>query len=232
MIKHTALKIVFEIEEAPIVNPDFSLNTERLDLIARISAQIMNSERDIIIVSAGAIVAGMSILGMQGYPETLAEKQALAAVGQVELIKLYQSVFDEYNQSVAQILMARGIVEKPKRRKNAHNTIDRLLKMRVIPIINENDTTSIADIEQGNNYELTACVADIIEADILIQLCPDFSFDVVSPCKEKVYNVKTKERLYTLLDYLNRHLEPSSERNFFPTSMEELNKLPRKQFEQ
>lgn len=223
-------RIVLEIEEITIVKADFSIDLDRLEMIAQLSSQLLNSGRQILIVSAGAIVAGVEKLQLKHYPETLIEKQAVSAVGQVELIKKYQSIFSEYNQTIAQVLLARNIVEEPERRRNASNTFYSLQAKNIIPIINENDTTSTADIEEENNYELTANVADIIEADVVVQLCEDLSFDVISPCKQKLYNVKTKDQLYVLLSYLERKQNESDRMIQYPKNLEELSALPRKEF--
>jgi len=228
--KKNRYRIVLEIEDTTIIKPDHSIDMDRIDMIAQFSSQLLNGGKRIIIVSAGAIAAGIEKLKIKNYPETLIDKQAISSVGQVELIKKYQSVFDEYNQTVAQVLLARNIVEESERRINASNTFHILLKRNIIPIINENDTTSTADIEEGNNYELTANVADIIEADVVVQLCDDLSFNVISPCKQKLYTVQSKDQLYILLSYLERKQNNGDRKIKFPKNLKELSSLERKEF--
>ena len=162
------VKLVFEVEEAPLVGKDGNLNRKRIDQISMLLSDISNSGRKIILVTAGALVAGKEKLRLDRPPSTLPEKQAIAAIGQVELIKIYQTAFDQYNQKVAQVLLARNILENQNRLKNAKNTFNRLLEMDIIPIINENDTVSTEDIIYENNYPLTASVANIVSAGMLI----------------------------------------------------------------
>jgi glutamate 5-kinase len=125
---------------------------------------------DVILVSSGAIGVGAGRLGMIEKPLELAKKQALAAIGQAELIKIYQKFFEEYNQTVAQVLLTRDIITNPDRHQKAKNTLLKLLSMGIIPIINENDTISTDEIEYGDNDTLSADVAALIQSDLLILL--------------------------------------------------------------
>jgi len=109
-------------------------------------------------------------MGLDKKPEDKIKKQALAAIGQAELIKIYDKFFEEYNKTVAQILLTKDGVENPIRRQNAMNTINEILKMGIIPIINENDTVSTHEIEFGDNDILSAIVSSLTGADLLIIL--------------------------------------------------------------
>jgi glutamate 5-kinase len=125
-------------------------------------------EKKTILVSSGAIAVGAGRLGFGSKPADLADKQALAAVGQAELIRIYQKFFDAKGQQVAQVLLTKDILVNPERRINAANTLNELLSMDIIPIINENDTVATDEIEFGDNDTLSAYVAGLAGADLLI----------------------------------------------------------------
>lgn len=216
-----SLKIVFEVEEEQLVTVDKKINRTTLDLIAMILTNFMNSQKQVILVSAGAIAAGVEKLGLKEYPQTLFEKQAIAAIGQVELIRRYQNIFDMYNQMIGQVLIDRSILMNPKRQINAKNTFEKLLKLNVIPIINENDVTSIDDIEEEDNYPLTAIVANIAKAHILIQLNDDFTFNVIEQSKKQIKIINDKNDLFTYIE--NFAFETLKEDNhlLFPMTMDD-----------
>lgn len=163
-------RIVIKIGTASLSFPNGRLNFQRIERLVRVLSSIHNMGKDVILVSSGAIAAGAGRLGLKSKPADLASKQALAALGQAELIKIYQKFFEEYNQTVAQILLTRDVMTIPIRNKNARNTLRTLLDMNIIPIINENDTIATEEIEFGDNDTLSAYVATLIEADLLIML--------------------------------------------------------------
>jgi glutamate 5-kinase len=138
--------------------------------LVRTLVDVHNSGKHVILVSSGAIATGASKMGLDKKPEDKIKKQALAAIGQAELIKIYDKFFEEYNKTVAQVLLTKDGVENPTRRKNAMNTINEILNMGIIPIINENDTVSTLEIEFGDNDTLSAIVSSLISADLLIIL--------------------------------------------------------------
>ncbi len=127
-----------------------------------------------ILVSSGAIAVGANAMGLSQKPATTSQKQALAAIGQARLMMTYQRLFAEYNQMTAQVLMTKYTVLNDKSRKNAQNTFEELLKMGVIPVVNENDTVATDEIEKvgtfGDNDHLSAIVAALVGADLLILL--------------------------------------------------------------
>jgi glutamate 5-kinase len=194
------LRLVFNVEEEVLIDKSYIIDKDKLNSIAMILSNLRNSNKEIVLVTAGAISSGVEKLELSSYPENLAEKQALAAIGQVELIKRYQNIFDEYTQMVAQVLLARNMVTEKKQSFNAKNTFRKLLHLGVIPIINENDTISTADIVEENNYELTQTVADIVNADALIIIEKDFSFKVVCKRNAHYYSIPTKEELFVFLE--------------------------------
>ena len=163
--KHT---IIIRIEISTLINRDGKINRRKMDRLAMVLTNLHNSGKDILIVSSGAIVLGADKLKMTQLPENLVDMQATAAVGQAELIRCYQQFFDDYNQIVAQVLLTSDIKSYPQRVENTRNTFNTLLDMNIIPIINENDAVSTADIEIDDNYPLALVVANISRADFIV----------------------------------------------------------------
>ncbi len=142
----------------------------RIEKLVRVLTDIENSGREVILVSSGAIAVGRDQIGLEGKPTTNELKQACAAVGQASLMTMYQRLFAEYGIKVAQILMTKNTMINDKSRRNARNTFSELLKLRAIPIVNENDTVATDEIEFGDNDTLSAIVAALVGADLLILL--------------------------------------------------------------
>lgn len=147
----------------------------RLEKLVRELCDIRNQGKDVILVTSGAIPAGKKAVGIrqitgENEVEKMAVKQACAAVGQARLMMTYQKIFAEYNQVAAQILMTKNTIVDDLNRFNAHNTFTQLLQMGVIPIVNENDTVATYEIEIGDNDTLSAIVAALVGADLLILL--------------------------------------------------------------
>ncbi len=166
----TCSKIVVKVGTSTLSYPNGRLNYQRLVRLADTLAKIQLTGRKIILVSSGAIAVGAGRLGLASRPADLAGKQALAAIGQAELIRIYRRFFEAREQQVAQVLLTKDIVIRPDRRENARNTLFELLNMNIIPIINENDTVATDEIEFGDNDTLSAYVAELAEADLLILL--------------------------------------------------------------
>ncbi|MDI9242589.1 glutamate 5-kinase [Fusibacillus kribbianus] len=146
------------------------LNLNKVEKLARVLCDLRNQGMEVVLVSSGAGAVGRKTMGYMERPNELPVKQALAAVGQAKLMMTYQKLFSEYNQVVAQILMTKTTMLNDDSRRNARNTFDELLKMGVIPIVNENDTVATHEIEFGDNDRLSAIVAAVIHADLLILL--------------------------------------------------------------
>ncbi len=195
----TKLRLVFNVEEGTLVNEKYVIQKDMLNHIAMVISNVRNSDNDAILVTAGAIASGLEQTKKTKYPKSLSDKQALAAIGQVELIKRYQNIFDEYIQMIAQVLLARDILDNPKQQFNAKNTFKKLLSLGIIPVINENDTISTVDIELENNYMLTVTVANIISAHALIQINKDLSFNVLFKGKDYSFHCKDKDALFKLI---------------------------------
>lgn len=147
-----------------------NLNLSKAEKLVRVLCDLHNAGKEVILVSSGAIAVGRKALGINERPKTMPVKQACAAVGQARLMMTYQKLFGEYNQIAAQILMTKGTMTNDDSRYNAQNTFNELLSMGVIPIVNENDTVSTHEIEFGDNDKLSAIVAAITGADLLILL--------------------------------------------------------------
>jgi len=147
----------------------------RLEKLVRELCDIRNQGKEVILVTSGAIAAGRKAIQLKNvHPETaeekMAVKQACAAIGQARLMMIYQKIFAEYNQIAAQILMTKNTIVDDMNRFNAHNTFSELLRLGVIPIVNENDTVATYEIEIGDNDTLSAIVAALVDADLLILL--------------------------------------------------------------
>jgi glutamate 5-kinase len=163
-------RIVIKIGSSSLTHPGGQLNLLRIEKLARVITDLNNSGKDVLLVSSGAIATGAGKMGFDKKPTDKIKKQALASIGQAELIKIYDKFFEEYNKTVAQILLTKDGLENPVRRMNARNTLEELLSMGIIPVINENDTVSTDEIEFGDNDRLSAIVSTLIEADLLIIL--------------------------------------------------------------
>ena len=150
------------------------LDLVKLEILVRELSDLRNRGIDVVLVTSGAIMAGRTALGFSERPQDISEKQACAAVGQARLMMIYQKLFTEYNQVCGQILLTKNNVTEPESRENAKNTFDELLKLKVIPVVNENDTVATQEIESlavfGDNDTLSAVVAELVGADLLILL--------------------------------------------------------------
>ena len=160
-----------------------NINLFRLEKLVRVLTDLHNSGKDVILVSSGAIGVGFKALGLENRPTSLPMKQACSAVGQGQLMMIYQKLFAEYNQGSAQILITKETMLNDERRYNAKNTFEELLKLGVIPIVNENDTVSTEEIEFGDNDTMSAIVAHLIKADLLILLTDIVGFYTDDPHK-------------------------------------------------
>lgn len=164
-------RVVIKIGSSSLTHPETGgIDYTRLEVLVRELCNIRNSGKDVVLVSSGAISVGQRVLHIKDAKHTIATKQACAAVGQARLMMVYQKIFAEYNQVCAQILMTKDTISNDLNRFNAHNTFKQLLEMGVIPIVNENDTISTFEIKFGDNDTLSAIVASLIDADLLILL--------------------------------------------------------------
>lgn len=164
-------RIVIKIGSSSLTHSETGeLNLLKIEKLVRILCDLKGEGRDVVLVSSGAIAAGRQALGGQKKPVTISEKQAYAAVGQARLMMVYQKLFSEYNHVAAQILLTKDTMSSEISRYNAQNTFDELMNLGAIPIVNENDTVSTHEIQFGDNDRLSAIVAALIGADLLILL--------------------------------------------------------------
>lgn len=167
-------RIVVKIGTSNVTHEETGdINLLKLDKFAQVLTDIQNRNKDVIVVSSGAIGAGRTALGIMEKPKELPIKQACAAVGQARLMMIYQKLFSEYNQTIAQLMVTKHTLTNSISRENAQNTLRELLNMGVIPIINENDPVSTDQIQNevfGDNDTLSAIVAELVGADLLILL--------------------------------------------------------------
>ena len=162
-------RIVIKIGSSSLTHPETGdLNMRKIEKLVRIISDLRGEGREVVLVSSGAIAAGRQALGFTERPKEIAQKQAFAAVGQARLMMVYQKLFAEYNQTAAQILMTKNTMINKESRFNARNTFDELLKLGTVPIVNENDTVSTYEIQFGDNDRLSALVAALIGADVLM----------------------------------------------------------------
>ncbi len=165
-----ARRIVFKVGTSTLTHPSGMLNLRRIERLVRVLADLKNMGREIVLVSSGAIGVGVGKLGLAERPRDTRSKQAVAAIGQVELMYIYDRLFSEYNHTISQVLLTRDVVEDENRCELCRSTFSRLLEYKAIPIVNENDTVAVEEIEFGDNDSLSAVVATLCGADLLVIL--------------------------------------------------------------
>ena len=164
------MRIVVKVGTSTLAHETGRVNIRHMEQLVKVLSDLKNAGHEIILVSSGAIAMGVGKMNLPGRPDDIPGKQAAAAVGQCELMYTYDRLFSEYSHTVAQILLTADDVENDARRMNFENTMERLLSLRVLPVINENDTIGTAEIRVGDNDTLAAIVAESTHADLLILL--------------------------------------------------------------
>ncbi len=197
------LKIVVKIELWSLTGDNGNIDPEKMDRLTLILSNLHNSGKNILIVSSGAIALGMKKLNLTSEPESFNQKQAIAAIGQAELIKTYQHYFSEFNQTVAQVLLTKDVVKNKVRRQNATNTLNRLLDMGIIPVINENDTVSTDDIVLDDNYPLTLKVAELVGSDTILVKSEHLRQYVVIKRGDDQQHMVEEENLFEKIEHLS-----------------------------
>lgn len=163
-------RLVVKVGSSTLSHPSGKLNINQMEKLVREVADLRNSGREVILVTSGAQGAGIGKLGLKCKPKTIPQKQAMAAIGQGLLMHMYEKLFSEYGIVVAQVLLTREDIMDRKRFLNARNALNALLQLDAIPIINENDTIAVEEIKFGDNDTLSALVASLAEAELLILL--------------------------------------------------------------
>ena len=164
------MRIVVKIGTSTLAYSTGHLNIRHIESFCKVLSDIKNSGLEVIVVSSGAVGMGMGKLGLKERPTELALKQAAAAVGQCELMYTYDRLFGEHNHTVAQMLLTAGNLTDENQHANFNNTLQKLLELNVIPIINENDTVTTKELVIGDNDTLAAIVAESVKADLLVLL--------------------------------------------------------------
>ena len=162
------MRIVIKVGTSTLTHSTGKLNIRRVEQLCKVMSDLKNAGHEMVLVSSGAIAMGVGKMNLQSRPADMPTKQAAAAIGQCELMYIYDKLFSEYHHTVAQILLTGSDVEDPQRHRNFQNTMFRLLEMGALPVINENDTVATAEIAVGDNDTLGAIVAVNIHADLLV----------------------------------------------------------------
>lgn len=198
-------RIVVKVGSSTLTYPNGRLNLKCIDNLVWQLADLHNRGIEVVLVSSGAIAAGMGKLGLSTKPKSIPKKQACAAVGQVALMHMYDKMFGEYGKSTAQILITREDMDHKDRLVNAKNTFNTLIKDGVIPIVNENDAIVTEEIKIGDNDTLSAYVSNLVGAQLLILLSDiDGLYDSNPSTHENAklidYVDKVNEDIYKLAD--------------------------------
>ena len=153
------MRIVLKLGTSTLTHPTGNLNIRRVEELCKVCSDLKNAGHELVLVSSGAVAMGVGKLSLAERPKDIPGKQAAAAVGQCELMYIYDKLFSQYHHVVAQLLITADDIETPERAKNFHNTLARLLQLRTLPIINENDTVATQELGIGDNDTLAAIVA-------------------------------------------------------------------------
>ena len=167
-----AKRVVVKIGTSTLTYETGQVNLRRMERLVKVLSELKNSGKEIIIVSSGAIGVGLGRMRIRERPKDIPSKKAAAAIGQCELMYIYDKLFSEYNQMVAQVLLTRDVIVDERRKANVVNTFDKLFDYDAVPIVNENDTVAVEEIEAtfGENDTLSAIVAELVGADALVIL--------------------------------------------------------------
>ncbi|KRM58477.1 glutamate 5-kinase [Secundilactobacillus malefermentans] len=182
-----ANRIVVKIGTSSLIYPDGKLNLKTIDQLAFVLSALCNQGKQVILVSSGAIGVGLNQLNLTERPTSISAQQALASIGQSKLIMIFNQRFEHYGQQIGQLLLTHDVFDYPKSRQNVLNTFEKLLQRNVIPIVNENDSVAVDELDHktrfGDNDQLSAIVASRTNADLLIMLSDIDGFYNMNPLK-------------------------------------------------
>jgi len=167
---NNAKKIVIKIGTSSLTYATGKINFQRIDILSRVISDLTNQGKEVVLVTSGAIGVGVDKLKLGSKPNTVSGRQAAAAVGQCTLMQIYSKTFAEYGHDVGQMLLTRDVIDKEVMKNNAINTFEELFKMGVIPVVNENDSVSVEEIQFGDNDNLSSLVSRLIKAELLVIL--------------------------------------------------------------
>jgi len=186
---HSCKRIVVKVGTSTLTYDNGEIHLARIEKLTRVLSDLMNSGKEVILVTSGAVQVGVKKLKLANRPTSIRDKQAAAAVGQSELMHIYSKFFGEYSHIVGQVLLTKDVIEDEHVRSNVVNTFEKLIEDRVIPIVNENDTVAIDEIENivrfGDNDNLSAIVSVLIQADLLVILSDIDGFFDSDPTKNE-----------------------------------------------
>ena len=164
------MRITVKVGTSTLTHPSGRMNIRRIEALCKVLSDVKNAGHELVLVSSGAIGMGVGKLNLRSRPSDMPSKQAAAAVGQCELMYAYDKLFAEYNHTVSQILLTGEDLRDETRHRNFANTLQRLLELGALPVINENDTIATDEIAVGDNDTLGALVAVSVQAELLIVL--------------------------------------------------------------
>lgn len=167
-VLHNVKRIVIKVGTSTLIHPTGKVNIRKMERLVSVIADIVNSGIEVALVTSGAIGVGVGKLGFKERPTDTPGRQAIATVGQCELMFLYDKIFGEYGHTIGQLLITKGDVENEQCAKNLINTFKKLFEYKAVPVVNENDSVAIEEIVYGDNDTLSAVVAKLIGADALI----------------------------------------------------------------
>ncbi|MFP7733993.1 glutamate 5-kinase [Priestia aryabhattai] len=198
-------RIVVKVGTSTLTYDNGDINLARIEKLARVLSDLMNAGKEVVLVTSGAVQVGVKKLKLKEKPTSIREKQAAASVGQCELMHIYSKFFGEYSHIVGQVLLTKDVIEDEHVRNNVVNTFEKLIEDRVIPIVNENDTVAIDEIENivrfGDNDNLSAIVSVLIHADLLVILSDIDGFFDSDPTKNP------NSKLMKVIDGITPELE-------------------------
>ena len=163
-------RIVVKVGSGVLVDPEQRLDTERIGRLAKSMSRFLEEGRQLVLVTSGAVAAGAPVMGLTGSAKTIPQLQACAAVGQNLLMSVYERLFSEHGRHTAQVLLTRDDMHNRERYLNARNALETLLASGILPVVNENDTVAVNEIKFGDNDHLSAQVAVLVQADLLLIL--------------------------------------------------------------
>ena len=179
------MRIVIKVGTSTLTHPTGRMDIRHVETLCKVLSDVKNAGHEIVLVSSGAIGMGVGKLNLRERPTDMATKQAAAAVGQCELMYVYDQLFGTYNHTIAQILLTGEDLRDENRHRNFSNTVERLLDLNVLPVINENDTVSTVELGVGDNDTLGALVAVSVKADMLMILSDIDGLYTADPRRER-----------------------------------------------
>ncbi|MGR9541931.1 glutamate 5-kinase [Priestia megaterium] len=198
-------RIVVKVGTSTLTYDNGDINLARIEKLARVLSDLMNAGKEVVLVTSGAVQVGVKKLKLKEKPTSIREKQAAASVGQCELMHIYSKFFGEYSHIVGQVLLTKDVIEDEHVRNNVVNTFEKLIEDKVIPVVNENDTVAIDEIENivrfGDNDNLSAIVSVLIHADLLVILSDIDGFFDSDPTKNP------NSKLMKVIDGITPELE-------------------------